>query len=316
MNLELGADFWFTEYSTPYDGYCRGITRVFAHRRTAFQELYVVESGSYGKALVLDGKWQTCEEDEFLYHEPLVHPACLFAGGPERVLILGGADGGAAREVLKWRSVCEVTLVDIDGEVVEACREYLPEIHQGSLDDPRVTVRIEDALDFLASPKPYWDVIISDLSDPIEHGPAFKLFTREFFSLCRQALRSGGMFVLQAGCTAPVELHMHVRIVNTLKAVFPCVTHFESFVPTWASGMGFALGTDDLDVNFWPPVAEVDRILQEQTSGEFRFLDGEALQGLMHTPKHLRDAVAAETHVYSLADPPKMYGKGRADKSE
>jgi len=310
MSIELGSDFWLTEFSTPFDGYCRGIVRVLAQRRTAFQEMLIVESGSYGKALILDGKWQTCEGDEFLYHEPLVHPACLFAGGPERVLLLGGADGGAAREALKWRSVQQLAIVDIDGEVLEACRQHLPEIHQGSLDDPRVTVRIQDALEFMEEPRPYWDVIVADLSDPIEHGPAAKLFTREFFGLCRQALRPGGVYVMQAGCTAPMELHMHARVVRTLETVFPRVLHYESFVPTWASGMGFALCTDDEDMNFHPPAPDVDRALAEQTSGEFRFLDGLALHGLVHPAKHLRDAVARETRICTMDDLPEMLGRG------
>ena len=115
---------------------------------------------------------------------------------------------------------------------------------------------------------------------------------------------------MQAGCTAPVEMTMHARVVNTLKQVFSRIMHYESFVPTWASGMGFALCTDDQDMNFSPPAPEVDRLLAEQTSGDFRFLDGEALHGLLHTPKYLREAIERETRVYSLEQPPEMFGRG------
>ena len=312
MSVTLGTDFWLMEYSTPYDGYCRGITKIYVHCKTEFQEMYVVESGSYGKALVLDGKWQTCQGDEFLYHEPLVHPACLYAGGPQRVLLLGGGDGGAAREVFKWNSVREVTLVDIDGQVVEACREHLREIHQGSLDDPRLTLRIQDAMDFVARTEPVWDVIISDLSDPIEHGPAYKLFTKEFFTMCGKALRPGGVFALQAGCTAPAEMDLHVRLVNTLKAVFPTVLHYESFVPTWSSAMGFALCAAH-HAPFPPPAETVDSLLATLTTGALKVLDGAALHGLFGTPKFLREAIAAETHIYSLDDPPHFFGEGCMD---
>ncbi|MEM8808185.1 MAG: spermidine synthase, partial [Cyanobacteria bacterium P01_G01_bin.38] len=90
-NLEV--NFWLNETITPWDVYGHGITRVLVHRQTPFQEMYVVETGAYGKALVLDGKWQSCTGDEFLYHEALVHPAMVLHGAPRRVLVLGGAEG-------------------------------------------------------------------------------------------------------------------------------------------------------------------------------------------------------------------------------
>ena len=97
----LAADLWISEYLTPHDVWQHGVERILTHLQTPFQEMYVVESGAYGKALVLDGKWQTCTGDEFLYHEPLVHTPFVVHGHPRRVLIAGGADGGAAREALK-----------------------------------------------------------------------------------------------------------------------------------------------------------------------------------------------------------------------
>ena len=182
------ADQWIGEAFTPDDVWQHRVTKVFVRCQTSFQELCIVDSGAYGKALVLDGRWQTCTGDEFLYHEPLVHTPFVMHGHPRRVLIAGGADGGAVREALKWNSVEEILLVDIDGEAVEACRKWLPEIHQGSLDDPRVRIAIGDAFDVIESTRE-WDVIIADLTDPIESGPAYKLFTREFFANCRRAAR-------------------------------------------------------------------------------------------------------------------------------
>ena len=202
---ELGADFWMNEYITPWDIYAHGITEVLAHGKTAFQEMYIVRTGAYGKALVLDGKWQSCTGDEFLYHEPLVHPVMLLAGSPKRVLILGGGEGATAREVLRWKTVEHTTMIDIDGEVVEACKKHLPEMHQGCFDDPRLEVVIGDALDFLDNTSATWDVIISDLSDPIEEGPSFKLFTKEYFEKTKAVLSQGGAFVVQAGPVGPGE---------------------------------------------------------------------------------------------------------------
>jgi spermidine synthase len=102
---EVKADYWINEYITPWDIYSHGITKILAYKQTQFQEMAIVESGAYGKALVLDGKWQSCTGDEFLYHEPLVHPAMIAHGNPKKVLILGAGEGATVREVLRWKSV-------------------------------------------------------------------------------------------------------------------------------------------------------------------------------------------------------------------
>ncbi|MBD0393724.1 MAG: methyltransferase domain-containing protein, partial [Microcoleus sp. C1-bin4] len=213
---EVRADFWMSEYITPWDIYVHGIIGVLAYKKTAYQEMYVVQTGTYGKGLVLDGKWQSCTGDEFLYHEPLVHPAMIGHGSPKKVLVLGGGEGATIREVLRWKTVEKVVMIDIDGEVVEACREHLPEMHQNAFDDPRCEVVIGDALDYLDKTDKDWDIVISDLSDPIEEGPSFQLFTKEYFEKVRGVMSPNGYFVVQAGPVSPAEMKMHARIVNTL----------------------------------------------------------------------------------------------------
>ncbi|UCF33146.1 MAG: methyltransferase domain-containing protein [Phycisphaerales bacterium] len=305
----VNADVWISEYMTPYDVYQHGVVRILAHKRTDYQEMYIVDSGVYGKALVLDGKWQSCTGDEFLYHEALVHPPCYYHGNPRRVLVLGGGEGATVREVLKWKSVEKVVMVDIDRDVVEACKQHLPEMHQGALDDPRTELVIGDALEFLGASENEWDIVISDLSDPIEEGPSFKLFTKEYFEQCRRALKAGGCFVIQAGPTAPPEMALHVRLVNTVKAAFENVASYASHVPSYASPFGFALGSA-MPIDLRPDPATVDKVLGEKTTGKFKMLDGAAMLGLMNTPKYLRDAIEAETRVYTLDEPPKFFGEG------
>ena len=308
---QLDADLWINEYISPHDVYSHGVRRILNHRRTAFQEMYIVESGRAGKGLVLDGKWQSCTGDEFLYHEPLVHPACVGHGGPERVLILGGGEGATVREALKWKSVERVVMVDIDGEVVEACREHLPEMHRGAFDDPRTELVIGDALGYLDRCEREWDVIVSDLSDPIEHGPSFKLFTRETFARCERALRPGGRFVLQAGPVAPALLPVHARLVNTVNDVFPHVAPYASHIPSYADPWGFVIGGHEpLDTR--PDPDAVDALLAEKTTGDFRMFDGRTLLGLLQPPKHIRDAIATETTIYTEAEPPVFFGAGVA----
>jgi spermidine synthase len=297
---------WINEHLTPCDVWQHGVTNVLAHRQTPFQEMFVVESGPYGKGLVLDGKWQTCTGDEFLYHEPLAHAPCALHGKPERVLIAGGADGGALREVLKWKSVQEAVVADIDGDVVEACRELLPEIHQGAFDDPRARVAIGDAFTLIESTPNAWDVIIADLTDPIEEGPAYKLFTQEFFRLCRRALRPGGVFVNQAGTLSPPLCDLTVRVVKTISTAFAHTSVITANVPTYGSAWGLAVASDKR-LELRPDPARIDSLLADQVAAPLRMFDGVALLGMLQTPKYVRERIAAETTVYTLSAPPKFF---------
>ena len=303
----LAADLWISEFLTPHDVWQHGISQILTHQQTPYQDLYIVQSGAYGKALVLDGKWQTCTGDEFLYHEPLVHVPLVLHGNPRRVLIAGGADGGSAREALKWNSVVEIVVVDIDGDAVAACREWLPEVHQGSFDDPRVRLEIGDAFQFISQSQG-WDVIIADLTDPIEEGPAYKLFTHEFFELCRNALVPDGVFVNQAGSLSPPLIGLLARTVKTIGSVFPYTSIIQATVPTYGSPWGLAVASQK-PINTRPDPAATDALLSTKTTGGFRMFDGQTLLGLLQIPKYVRDRIASETMVYSLANPPRFFGR-------
>ncbi len=306
---KLNTDLWINEYISPYDIYTHGLVRILVQKQTAFQEMCIADAGVQGKALILDGKWQSCTRDEFLYHEPLVHPACLFHGYPTNVLVLGGGEGATVRETLKWNTVQRVVMVDIDGDVVEACKQHLPEMHQGAFDDPRTELIIGDALHYLDRSENEWDIIISDLSDPIDEGPSFKLFTKEYFEQCRRALKPDGFLVVQAGSVAPAEMHLHVRLRKTIQTLFTHTASYDSAVPTYAAPWSFILGSDQ-KIDERPDPDATDRLLADKTTGKFRMFDGRTLLGLLQPAKHLRDAVAAETQIYTLKNPPKFFGKG------
>ena len=299
------AGLWIDERLTPDDRYLHRARRVLVDVQTPFQRLSIVDSGCYGRALILDHKWQSATADEFLYHEALVQPAMVLHGAPRSVLVLGGGEGATVREVLRWRSVEKVVMVDIDGQVVDACREHLAQMHQGAFDDPRVEVVIGDALAFLADDPRRWDVVISDLSEPTEHGPSRGLFTREYFQRVQRVLAKGGWAAVQAGSASPVELELHARLVRTMASVFAHVHSHVAMVPSFAVPWAFALaGAEPLPQRCDPPA--IDALLARHTYGGLRAFDGGAFLALLQTPKYVREAIARETGIFTAADPPSV----------
>lgn len=296
---------WVTEVITDWDVYHHGVSRVIAHKKTPYQEMYVVESPSFGRALVLDGKWQSSQHDEFIYHEALVQPAMIMHGQPKKVLILGGGEGATIREALRWSSVERVVMVDIDPEVVEACREHMEVMHQGSWDDPRLELVFEDAWGYLENTTEAWDVIISDLTDPLEEGPSFKLFTREFYEMAKKALAPGGKLVAQAGPVSPVEVALHARLCNTLADVFEDVVSYCAPTPSYGRAWGFALCSAE-PMDRTPDPAKSDAIIAQAVSSELKLMDGQALLGMLQTLKYVRTAIANSTTVYTIAAPPRF----------
>ncbi len=306
---DIQSDMWLTEVITPWDMYMHGATKVLAYRKTQFQDMYIIESGSFGKALMLDGKWQSAEKDEFLYHEGLVHPPLVLHGDPKKVLILGGAEGATIREVLRWTGVERIVMVDIDGEVVEACKELLPEMHQGAFDDPRVEVIVDDAQKYIETTTEKWDAVISDLSDPIESGPAFALFTQEHYQQVSSILAPNGMFILHSGPLFGTELYMHARLANTVKSVFPYSQSAMCYATSYGLPLSYIIASNR-EFSATPDPGESDRILAEKTTGEFRMMDGRTLLGMLQVPMHIRKMVEEETEVYTLKSPPTPFGRG------
>ena len=173
--------------------------RVVYEKQTRYQKIVMTSTGN-GFFLFINGNQQLSSMDEVLYHEPLVHPAMALAGRPHHVLVLGGGDGGAVREVLKYESVEKVTLVDLDPEMTRLGKEHplLTAMNHNALNDKKVSIFNEDGYVFLEKDSSFYDVIIVDLPDPktVELG---RLYSREFYLLCRRRLTIHGTLVTQAG---------------------------------------------------------------------------------------------------------------------
>ena len=187
----------FTE--TLYDalGQSFRIDKVYFESKTEHQHLMIFHNAALGRVMVLDGIVQTTEKDEFIYHEMMAHVPLLAHGKARRVLIIGGGDGAMLREVLKHKTVEQVTMVEIDQAVIDMAREYLPNHSQGAFDDARANIVIADGMDFVRDTDLTFDVIISDSTDPI--GPGEILFTDDFYGQCKRILNNDGIIATQNG---------------------------------------------------------------------------------------------------------------------
>ncbi len=220
--------------------------------KTDHQRLKVFTNGTFGRVLTLDDVVQTTEGDNFIYHEMLTHVPILAHGAARRVLIIGGGDGGMAREVLRHDTVAHVTMVEIDAGVVEFSKEYLPMLSAGAFDDPRLDLVIADGADFIRQTAGGYDVIIVDSTDPI--GPGEVLFTDTFYGHAKRALTEDGILVTQNG----VPFLQGAELTNTMRAfraLFADATCYLATIPTYAGGpMAFGWGTDGPARNTPPDV--------------------------------------------------------------
>ncbi|MGE5344227.1 MAG: polyamine aminopropyltransferase [Candidatus Omnitrophota bacterium] len=223
--------------------------------RTPFQKIDIYDTVAFGKMLVHDDVIMTTEFDEAHYHEMIVHPALSVYPDPKRVLIIGGGDGGAMREVLKHPEVETAHLCEIDGDVIRLCKKHFPNL-ANCLDDPRVEVFLEDGAEFVRKRKNFYNVIMVDSSDPI--GPAEILFQERFFRDMSQALTEDGIVITQS---ESFFYHRQVikNIVTFNRRIFPHYAYYYTMVPTYPSGViGFSFCSMKYDpiADFKPEKAE------------------------------------------------------------
>ena len=294
---------WFFETTTPVEGHMHAIVRTIASLRTKFQHAEIMETAAYGKVLVLDGRIQSSQGDEFIYHDALVHPGMLATEAPPRTaLIIGGGEGATLREVLRYPSITRAVMVDIDSEVVELCRRHLPEMHQGAFEDRRAEVRHEDARGYLERTTDRFDFITVDLVEPLEEGPACMLFTREFYQLVHDRLTPGGTMTMQAHMTKVGELGFFTTIHRTLSEVFPVVAGYQAFISCFGTPWGFIVAGRKIDPTALAPAA-VDRLIAERVPGALSHWDGITHQHCFALPRYIRLAIAAQTRVSTDANP-------------
>ncbi|MCL2161876.1 MAG: polyamine aminopropyltransferase [Betaproteobacteria bacterium] len=223
-----------TELLTPDWGFFIRSSKRHEAFHSGLQEVEVHGSESFGTLFRLDGHFMTSEKDEFFYHENLVHMAAITHDAPRRALIVGGGDGGSAEELFKHPSIEHITLVEIDQAVVDIARRYLQRVHHGSLDDSRLTLKIEDGFAYIKASVEPFDLIVLDLTDP--GGPSTLLYTPEFYRACAARLGEDGIMTLHIASPLanPAQIRETLlRLREAFNHVVPYLTSIPLYGGLW-----------------------------------------------------------------------------------
>jgi spermidine synthase len=293
---------WFIEFTDPTQAHMHGVKRYIYSGKTAYQNVEIIETVFFGRCLILDGKIQSSEYDEHIYHESLIHPAMIMHPEPQEVVVLGGGEGGALREILKHPSVTELLMVDIDREVVSLCEKYLPEWNGGAYKDPRTELLFMDARKYMENNHKRWDVIVIDITEPLDDSPAYMLFTREFYQLLTQRLKKNGIIALQAGNLNPRLLQCHSAIYNTLKQVFRYVDSYGAFIPSYDTVWGFLIASHELNAGVISQEA-VDNVIARREIKDLKYYDGLTHIHIFTLPRNLRILRSREKRIIEDQNP-------------
>ena len=292
---ESRPTMWFNDIGPWNEAHQFAVEKVIYSGQTRFQEVSIFESYEYGEMLALDGLVQSAEDDEYIYHESLVHPALVAHPNPASVLVIGGGEGATIREVLRHSTVQRVVMVDIDKELVELCKEHLDDWHRGSFDDPRIELIFGDGGEYVEKSREAFDCIIIDLTDSLDEGPALALYTEEFYRLVKSRLTPSGLLVVQAMELTGLDYADHVTVRRALERIFRHVSSYTAFVPSFWSTWGFVIANDSIDVA-QIPATEVDKTLQARGTGSsLRYYDGQTHQHMFTLTKDVRAILAQRT---------------------
>ncbi|MFI3172746.1 MAG: polyamine aminopropyltransferase [Eubacteriales bacterium] len=276
-------ELWYSEKHTENVKLSIKVNEHLHHEQSEFQRIDVFDSIEFGKFLTLDGYMMLTEKDEFIYHEMITHVPMAAHPNPENILVIGAGDGGVIRELVKYDSIQNIDLVEIDERVVEVCKEYLPQT-ACKFDDPRVNIYYQDGLKFVRKCENKYDLIIVDSTDPF--GPGEGLFTKEFYGNCYKALKEDGIMVNQHESPfydedAIAMKRAHNRIVKS----FPISRVYQVHIPTYPSGhwlFGFASKK-------YHPVKDMKILPWKRLNIETRYYNTNLHKGAFYLPTYVED---------------------------
>ena len=258
------------------------IKEVLFSDQSPFQKVEIIDTDSaLGKILTLDDLMMTSEGDEYFYHEMISHIPMMNHKCPKTVLVIGGGDGGTVREVLKHDTVENVVLCEIDSMVIDVCKKYLPTI-AGKLDDSRVEILVEDAIEYIKKQENEFDIVLIDSTDPM--GPGEGLFTEEFYTNVKKSLKKGGIVAAQS--ESPVVNKEEIKKMYTLlKKVFPITSTFTSPIPTYPGGYwAWAFCSEEVE-----PLSYIDERRCEEITKTCKVYNKEYHQARFALPNFLKN---------------------------
>ncbi len=270
----MKVDFWFSESQNEDVKFGVRVKSHLFSKESKYQKIDIFETEFFGRVMILDGCFMITEKDEFMYQEMLAHPAMVSHPDPKNVLIIGGGDGGVAREVLRY-PVNSIDLVEIDEEVISASKAYLPDI-AASFSDSRLKVHNMDAFEFVDSDRSY-DVILVDSTDPI--GFAASLFSDVFYMKADRLLNKNGIIATQSG--SPFMNPDFIRkAYRGLNGHFKTVKPYLSFVPTYPSGM-------------WSYIIASNGKIEKHRNFEGRYMNSEIYQSCFSLPEFVKKTISS-----------------------
>lgn len=276
-------ELWFTEKHTEHVKFSIQVDRQLYSSQSEFQRIDIFSSKEFGRFLTLDGYMMLTEKDEFIYHEMMVHVPMAVHPKVRSVLVIGGGDGGTARELIRYLAIEQIDVVEIDEEVVSACRQHLPQTACG-FDDKRVRLYYEDGLKYVRRCEDAYDLILVDSTDPF--GPGEGLFTKEFYGNCCKALKADGIMVNQHESPfypndAVAMQRAHKRIVDS----FPISKVYQAHIPTYPSGhwlFGFASKR-------YHPLADQDAARWKALGIQTRYYNEQLHKGAFALPNYVEE---------------------------
>lgn len=282
MEVTYKVELWYTEQHTENVRFTIKVDKHLYSNQSEFQRIDIMESYEFGRFLTLDGCMMLTEKDEFIYHEMMVHIPMATNPRIQKVLVIGGGDGGAVRELCRYPEIKEIDLVEIDEMVVEACKTHLQQT-ACDLEDSRVHIYYEDGLKFIRRKENAYDLIIVDSTDPF--GPGEGLFTREFYGNCYKALTEEGILVNQHESPYyQIYAQSLQKAHERIKGYFPITKLYNAHIPTYPSGnwvFGFASKTFD-------PIRDLDEKAWENLGIETQYYNTDIHRGCFALPNYVK----------------------------
>lgn len=269
---------WFYETDIPLTAAIKVKEHLYS-AQSKYQRIDVLDTYALGKLLLLDKMVMTSEKDEFYYHESITHPILSTHTNPKKVMIIGGGDGGTAREVLKYPSIEEVDMVEIDEEVVNVSKKYFPSI-TCELENPKLNVRIEDAFEFANNAQDaFYDIVICDCTDPSPDGIAAMLISKDFYKNIKRILKDDGIYIAQSGSPFLQENEFNTCIKNA-KDIFKYTDNLISIIPTYPGSLwSFLIGSNK----------PINKTIKQNPQGKTKFWNKEIHDSLFAKPEWIKE---------------------------